>query len=122
MEATGILFILVAIGFLVYMLYSKTQTITAVDGLLKEYYNNQDITITNISKFSITERLKYGVPTIPFMSFYYSTCYSLFTTVDESYFRKLETTDGTDAEQIRYVEIIFSQNGIEYNEIDTYHF
>jgi hypothetical protein len=121
MEVTGILFIIVVIGFLVYMLYSKTQSISAVDVLLKEYYEDQNITITNISKFSITERIKYGVPVIPFVGFY-STCYSLFSKVDESYFRKLDTTDSNDAEQIRYVEIIFSQNGIEYNEFDTYDF
>jgi hypothetical protein len=122
MEITGILFIIVVIvGFLAYMLYSKMQTINAVDGLLKEHYENQNITITNISKFSFTERFKYGVPILPFVSFY-STSYSLFTKVEESYFRKLETTDKDDAEQIRYVEILFSQNGIEYNEFDTYNF
>ncbi|BAX81940.1 hypothetical protein [Labilibaculum antarcticum] len=122
MEVTGILFIIVIIGFLIYMLYTKTQSISAVDGLLKEYYEDQNNIITNISKFSFTERLKYGVPVIPFMGFYYSTCYSLFAKVDESYFRKLDTTDKNDTEQIRYVEILFSQNGIEYNEFDTYDF
>ncbi|MDM8160900.1 hypothetical protein QUH73_13835 [Labilibaculum sp. K2S] len=122
MEIIGILFILIVCAFLIYMLYTKIQSINAIDGLLKEYYEDQDITITNISKFNFTERLKYGVPVIPFMRFYSSTCYSLFSKVDESYFRKLDTTNKNDAEQIRYVEIIFSQNGIEYNEFDTYNF
>jgi hypothetical protein len=122
MEIIGILFILTVCAFIMYMLYSKIQSISAVDSLLKEYYEDQDITITNISKFNFTERLKYGVPVIPFMGFYYSTCCSLFSKADESYFRKLDTTDKNDAEQIRYVEIIFSQNGIEYNEFDTYDF
>lgn len=121
MEVIGILFIIAVIGFLVNLLYSKIQTINSVDGLIIEYYKNQNITITNISKFNFTERIKYGVPIIPFVGFY-STCYSLFTKIDESYFRKLDTIDTNDTEQIRYVEITFSQYGIEYIEFDKYDF
>lgn len=98
------------------------QAINSIDGLLKEYHKDQNITITNISNFNFTERLKYGVPIVPFTGFFYSTCYSLFTKVGESYFRKLDTTNINNTEQIRYVEIIFLQNVIKYNEFDTYYF
>lgn len=32
------------------------------------------------------------------------------------------STDKNDTEQIRYVEILFSQNGIEYNKFHIYDF
>lgn len=122
MEITvGILFILVVCAFLFYMIYTKIQSIQAIDVLIEEFYEDAELTIDSISKLSVTEKLKYSVPVVPFLSFY-STYNSLFMDADERYFRKIETTDPSGSEQIRYLELFFSKNGIEYNEFDIFEF
>ncbi|MDE5420045.1 hypothetical protein L3049_18805 [Labilibaculum sp. DW002] len=121
MDIIGILFILTVCAFLLYMLYTKIQSLQAIDRLIDEYYSDQEIEVVDISKLNTTEKLKYAVPLMPFFTFYTSG-FSLFSKTDESYFRKVDTTDDSGSEQIRYLEITFTNNGVEYIEFDKYDF
>ena len=121
MDIIGILFILTVCAFVIYMLYTKIQSLQTIDTLIGEYYCNREIEVVSISKLNTTEKLKYAVPLIPFFTFY-SSSFSLFTNTDESYFRKVDTSDASGSEQIRYLEIIFTNNGVAYVEFDKYDF
>lgn len=121
MEIIGILFISTLCAYFLYQLYLKILFVNSIDEFAKEYYAEQEVIIESISKLNVTEKLKYGVPVIPFFSFY-SSSYSFITQMEETYFRKIETTDKAGSEQIRYLEISFTKNGLEYNEFDVYEF
>ncbi|MCY1720703.1 hypothetical protein OU798_10135 [Prolixibacteraceae bacterium Z1-6] len=108
--------------FLLYKYYNRYTGIKAVELLLREYYQEQGIELVSISKLKTADKLKYGVPINPLISFY-STPFQIFSALDETYCRMLETKDASGKEHMRYVEITFTgKKGMHVNEFDTFEF
>ena len=108
--------------FLSYQVYNRYMSLKTVEQLLKDYYGELGIEVISISKLKVAEKLKYGVPLNSFVSFYTSPL-KIFSALDESFCRTVETADASGKEHIRYVEINFTAGkGIKLNEFDTYEF
>ncbi|WP_372648043.1 hypothetical protein [Draconibacterium sp.] len=112
----------VVVLFLLYQFYNRYTGIKALEQLLREYYQEQDIELVSISKLKMADKLKYGVPINPLVSFY-STPFKIFSALDETYHRMLETKDASGKEHLRYVEITFTgKKGMLVNEFATCEF
>ena len=112
----------IVVVFLFYQFYNRYTGIKALEQLLQQYYQEQDIELLSISKLKAADKLKYGVPINPFISFY-ATPFKIFSALDESFHRMLETKNASGKEHIRYVEITFTgKKGMHVNEFDTYEF
>lgn len=97
-------------------------TYRQLEELLMKYYEQKGLEVLSISKLKAYERVKYGVPMSPFISFYYST-FSLFRIKKKTICRSVETKNETGTEHIRYVEISFTGAGqISVNEFDVFEF
>lgn len=94
-----------------------------VDEYLKTHYIQDELKITKISRLNIKEKVKYSVPLIPFFGVLQSYPISLFSNNNDTFFRKVETEDNSNGEQLRYVELVFNNgNIIELNEFDLYEY
>jgi hypothetical protein len=121
MDWVSVLFVLVFISLLVYHIFNKQASAKIMDELLVNYYKDNGLNITDISKLSVSERIKYGAPVSPFIKLQTST-FSIFTNSNESFFRKIETIDDSDKEHIRYVELSLNNSGVNVEEFDVYEF
>lgn len=108
--------------FIFYKVYTRNIGLKAADQLLIDYYKAQNIRVISISSLKTADKLKYGVPLNPYVSFYHSP-FQIFSALNENYHRCVETTDVSGKEHIRYVELC-SKVGkdIEVKEFDTYEF
>ncbi len=79
-----LVFAALAVAFLVYRIYSRSAYLKLVENLLKEHYNEKEIEIISVSPLKTADKLKYGVPLNPYMSFYAST-FSIFSAFNEIY-------------------------------------
>jgi len=112
----------VVVLILIYQYYNRYTGIKALEQLLREYYQEQDIELLSISKLKMADKLKYGVPVNPLISLY-TTPFKIFSALDETFHRMLETKDASGKEHIRYVEITFTgKKGMHVNEFATYEF
>ncbi|WP_321369499.1 hypothetical protein [uncultured Draconibacterium sp.] len=112
----------IVVLFLLYQFYNRYTGIKALELLLRDYYREQDIELVSISKLKTADKLKYGVPLNPIISLY-TTSFKIFTALDETYYRMLETKAASGKEHIRYVEITFTgKKGMHVNEFATYEF
>ncbi len=112
----------VVVLILLYQYYNRYTGIKAMELLLREYYQEQNIELVSISKLKTADKLKYGVPINPVISLY-TTPFKIFSALDETYHRMLETKDTSGKEHLRYVEITFSgKKGMLVNEFDSYEF
>lgn len=117
-----LVFAALAAVFLVYRIYTHSATLKVVERLLKAYYNDKGIEVITISPFKTVDKLKYGVPLNPYVSFYTST-FSFFTAGNERFYRMVETSDPAGHEHLRYVEIsLLGNTEISVNEFETYEF
>ncbi len=108
--------------FLSYQVYNRYVSLKTVEQLLKDYYGESGIEVISISKLKVAQKLKYGVPLNPFISLYTSPL-KIFSALDETICRSVETADASGKEHIRYVEINFTAGkGISVNEFETYEF
>jgi len=121
MEWITILFILSIVAILGYQGFNKISNAKIMDGLLVNYYKDKGLSILKISKLSISEKVKYGVPLSPFIG-YFTTTLGAITNSNNGFYRKIETVDKSDNEQIRYVESDINNADISVNEMDVYEF
>jgi hypothetical protein len=68
-----------------------------------EYYENKELTVINISKLNLIERMKYGVPIISIFRIYSYYFGLLSGKID--YVRKIELIDKKENEYTKYVEL-----------------
>ncbi len=112
----------VVVLFFIYRIYSRTTSLKAIEKLLNDYYNEQGIQVISISSLKTADKLKYGVPLNPYVSFYTST-FSFLQMGKEKFYRLVETKDKSGKEHLRYVEVSFSMNAnMSVNEFETYEF
>lgn len=117
------LLILVTILVIIFLSYNKLFNTKMVDDYLKTHYIQEDLKITKISRLNIKEKVKYSVPLIPFLGLLQSYPIGLFSNNNDTFFRKVETEDNSNGEQLRYVELVFNNgNIIELNEFDLYEY
>ncbi len=113
----------VIVFYLAYQFYTQMSRIGEVNGIIEEHYRQKGIQILSISKLSMAERIKYGVPLSPYISFFYTTGFCFFGRSNDSVSRSVETVDASGKEHIRYVEVTFSGgNGPAVSEFDVYEF
>ena len=117
-----LIFIALAVVYFIYRIYSRTASLKAIEKLLKDYYNEQGIQVISISSLKTADKLKYGVPMNPYISFYYST-FSFLQAGNEKFYRLVETKDKSGKEHLRYVEVSFSGNtNMKVNEFESFEF
>ena len=117
----GILAVVVSL-YMAYNLYLRKKGSSSLEEMLQSYYSRSGKKVTQIQKLNLTEKFKYGVPTIPGLSFY-TTSIKPFLNNSETFYRKIETVDDIGNEQIIYVEFSFDGTGnININEFDKYEF
>ncbi|WP_423129823.1 hypothetical protein [Gaoshiqia sp. Z1-71] len=75
-----IIFAAAIILYLVYSVYNRQNKLKLVDDEIRDFYAEKGRKVLSVSKLSMAERLKYGVPMSPYISFYYST-FSFFRIV-----------------------------------------
>lgn len=118
----SIAFTVLFVGYLLYMVYSRQNKLKLVDGFIRDYYREKGYEVQGISKLNARERIKYGVPMSPYISFYQSP-FSFGRMANQSVCRSVETADETGKEYISYVEVSFSgREGLSVNEFDVYEF
>jgi hypothetical protein len=85
---------------------------------INEYYSKSGLTVINISKLNMTEKIKYGVPISVFRV--YSYYFGLFSGKIE-YVRKIELIDKHENEYTKYVEFLIRNKAIvNFKEFDSY--
>ncbi|MCK3685318.1 hypothetical protein [Maribellus sp. YY47] len=105
-----------------YQAYNRAMSLKSIEKMLIDHYREQGNEVVSISKLKAADKIKYGIPLNPFLSFYTSS-FKLFSAPDESYHRIVETKDSSGKEYLRYVEVAFSgKRGITVNEFDCYEF
>jgi hypothetical protein len=119
---TAMAFVTLFVGYLAYQIHNRQNKLKLVDEEIRDFYLKKGRKVLSISKLSMAERLKYGVPMSPYISFYYST-FSFFRMENQSVCRSVESVDETSKEYISYVEVSFSGNdGMAVNEFEVYEF
>lgn len=121
MDYSIILIIGLFIAFFVYQIINKLKSFKVMDEMIIKHYAENDLEVTFMSRLNISEKIKYGVPINPFLSFY-RTSLGSFSNADSSLYRKVETIDKGNNEQIRYLQIDLSNSKITVNEFDVYEF
>lgn len=122
MENIEVLLPILLIAFVVYFIYKKIKESKLVDGLLNIHYKEMGLFDIQVSNLNISEKLKYGVPLNPFFSAYTTTTFGLLNNTNQSYFRKVATTDGEGNEQIKYVEVNYLNSDLDVKEFDVYNY
>lgn len=119
MDWISILFVLALIVFFVYYIYNDIDRGKVLNELVIDWYK-KNLTINNISQLNLSEKIKYGVPISPYISFL--TKNNVYFNSSNSYSRKIETSNNSENEQIRYVEINFNFSNLEVHEFEVYKF
>jgi hypothetical protein len=115
--AIGTLIVLIPI-----QLYFKYASPGQLKEMLTNFYANKGIRVIDVAKLSISEKMKYGVSFSPF-TVANNMGLSMFSSVGESYFLKVDTETEDHAEQIRYVEMyVRKRELISCEEFDIYQF
>ncbi len=123
-EELLLVLLMVAVGAIVvlYQAYNLAMSLKAIDKMLIDHYREQGNEVLSISKLKAADKIKYGVPLNPYLSFYTSS-FKLFSTLNDSYHRIVETKDASGKEYLRYVEVQFrGKQGMTVNEFDSYEF
>lgn len=116
---TYILFVLILLVYVYVQVKSQLDRLSLLEDEIRAYYRKQELEVLSISKLTSRERIRYGVPLIPFVSFYQSA-FSFFTSSSiQSVCRSVETRSASGSEQICYVEL--SASGA-IREFDRYEF
>ena len=110
------------VGYLLYTVYNRQNKLKLVDAAIANFYREKGREVEGISKLNARERIKYGVPMSPYISFYQSP-FSMMRMANQPVCRSVETTGESGKEYISYVEVSFSgREGMSVNEFDRYEF
>lgn len=119
---TVMVFATLLIGYFIFTIYNRQNKLKLADEQIRDYYREKGHDVQGISKLNMTERIKYGVPMSPYISFYYSP-FRFLNPADQSICRSVESTDDSGKEYISFVEVSFSsRKGTSLKEFDIYEF
>lgn len=124
METITIIYNVISVlllAFLIVKIYYCFITDSQIDHLIIEHYENLRITVADINKLNLTEKIKYGVP-VNFFLRLYGYLFSFFSLKIKPV-RKLELKDRNNNEQIKYIELVIKKRKlISINEFESYDF
>lgn len=90
---------------------------------IEMYFEESEYKIIQISNLNLKEKIKYATPKIPYMSFLSYFPLNFLVEKNNKYFRKVETVDDENGEQLRYIEIELNNgNFVNINEFDVYEY
>lgn len=92
--------------------------------IITNHYQEKELGVTHVLKLNIREKMRYGVPIIPFLSFVsYSSVYFSRSNNDIDYVRKVELVDEEGNEFTKYVDILVeNKKVVSFKEFDSYDF
>ena len=86
---------------------------------IANHYESENFIIDSISKLSLSDRIKYGVPIVNYFSLFGSVLFIFNSTTYHS--RKVELIDENNNKSTKFIEIdLVNRNVVKYNEFDSY--
>ncbi len=112
------LFIILIIAQFYYRYIKASQ----IEDIIHNYYKDRGLKVVEISNLTIAEKLKYGVPLNAFIRLY-GFIYTMFSQFGKNHFRKVETIDKEENEQIRYIDLYIRKRKLmSCNEFEVYNY
>ena len=89
--------------------------------IITDHYQEGNLEVTGILRLNMRERMRYGAPIVPFLSFVSYSNNFVRRSSDIDCLRKVELIDENDNEFTKYVEVLVENNEVvSFREFDSY--
>lgn len=108
--------------WLIIQFFYRYVTGKQIELIITNYYIDLGLEVKEISKLTLTERIKYGVP-LNFIMSIYGFFFTIFSRLGDNHFRKIETVNEDNEEQIVYIDLYIKKRKlVELKEFKKYNF
>jgi len=121
-ENFGIFISLIIVAFFIaYLFYSLHKKKYELLEIITDHYQEGNLEVTGILRLNMRERMRYGAPIVPFLSFVSYSNNFVRRSSDIDCLRKVELIDENDNEFTKYVEVLVENNEVvSFREFDSY--